>query len=109
MKIAKVSAVGLLLLVVGIVGSQSAKDSVGGSSSGEEEMGEDLRFSIEMNRQLSGRAEWNEELVRKFLDERKEVMDLLLKVCELSTKEATFRYSIFGASAYSGESLRVPW
>ena len=168
MKIATVSAVGLLLLVVGIAVSRSANDSVGGSSSGEEEagvtvsereampsdrrsgrersfeemmkdypfaadrlealylkypnlrpadvdladgetligemkrlfeeMGEDLRLPSEMGAQLSGRDEWNEELVKKFLDERKGALEMLLKVCELSTKEATFRYSIFDGS-----------
>ncbi|MGJ8696037.1 MAG: hypothetical protein ACSHYF_06950 [Verrucomicrobiaceae bacterium] len=63
-----------------------------------EEMDEALRFPAEMRGQLNGREEWDEEMVGKYLDEKKEALDRLIELSKLSTEESRFRYSFMDSS-----------
>jgi|GEM_PF-6084211 len=63
----------------------------------EEEKG-DLRLPRDLSRQRRGYKEWDQEAVGEHLAEKKDLLEQLLKLSELSTDEATFRYSFFDLS-----------
>jgi len=54
----------------------------------------ELRLPDGIRDQLRGKAEWDENGISRFLAEKEESINRLLKIASLSTKEARFRYLI---------------